>query len=130
MSGAKKHELYFPKNEQQEKAIINKGKVCKYHGGKRIIWCSECKLPACVQYCPCEHLLVNILKAAKIAEDNIRKMHRKLEHSLQKIEKQQQIINENEIILKSKNNEDHFPTLASAELGFNVIRGSVDYVYL
>lgn len=131
VSGAKKHELYFSNDGGQEKAIIDKGNICKYHAGKRIIvWCTECKLPACVDCCPCDHRLVDVLKAAKNAEDKIREMQRELENSLPDIETQQQIITENEKKIKSKNDDDHFSIFASAALRFNVIKGSVDDVYL
>lgn len=131
VSGAKKHELYLSNNGEQEKIIIDMENICKYHDGKRIIfWCSECKLPACTDCCPCDHRLVDVSKAAKVEEDKIRGLQREIENSLPDIEFQLKIINESEKKIKSQNDDDHFSSFASAALRFNVMKGSVDDVYL
>lgn len=122
----RKHEMYFSENEEKEKAIIEKGNLCKFHNGKKIkSWCFECKLLACVDCCPCNHDLVDISKAAKDAKDKVMQIYKNLGQTITTIRKQQEIIKGNENDLKFEN-DDH----PSAALRFNVIKGSVDDVYL
>lgn len=75
--------------------------------------------------CPCNHDLVDISKAAKDAKDKVMQIYKNLGQTITTIRKQQEIIKGNENDLKFEN-DDH----PSAALRFNVIKGSVDDVYL
>ncbi|XP_062587807.1 uncharacterized protein LOC134249471 isoform X2 [Saccostrea cucullata] len=115
---ARKHEVYLSGSTLQESEYISKITKCEFHIDNKITrWCSDCQLPACSKCCPCEHMLINISKAAKSAEREIRKMQSRYKETMSVVQTQQE------------NVKGHEKTLG-LKLRYNVIKNSIGDVHI
>ncbi|XP_061166789.1 uncharacterized protein LOC133175695 [Saccostrea echinata] len=114
---ARKHEVYLSGINFEESEYFSKISKCEFHIGYEITkWCSDCRLTACSECCPCDHQLIDISKAARSAEREIKQMQTRYKEAMSIVKTQQE------------NVKGHEKTLGWI-LRYNVIKSSIGDVH-